>query len=325
MNESEPRWAVAILAAGKGTRMQSDLPKVLHRLAGRTLIDHVVDLALEVARPHDVMVVVGHGADQVAAAVRERGVSEILQEPQLGTGDALRVALDGLAGRPTEHILVLSGDVPLLRAESLRRLMEPVVAGAAAALLTAELAEPGAYGRVLRCDDGSVARIVEAGDANDHELAVREVNAGVYAFDRRAVTKKIAGLDTDNVQGEYYLTDVAAALRGDGRRVAAVRLGDPDEMQGVNTRADLARAGRLLNDRVLIGLMATGVTIRDPRTTWIDREAEIGRETVIEPGVVLRGGCRVGDGARIGANCVLESAAVGAGEVVPPLTYLTGE
>lgn len=325
MKSDDSRWAVAILAAGQGTRMCSDLPKVLHPLAGRPLVDHVIDLALGIARPHDVVVVVGHQAEAVTSVVRERGVGEVVQEPQLGTGDALRVALEGLRNRPTDRILVLSGDVPLLRPETLRGLTGAVGDGIVAALLSAELDEPGTYGRVVRDADGMVREVVEARDADPKELAIREVNAGVYAFDRHPLSEALAGLETDNAQNEYYLTDVAAALRAKGLAVAAVRLEDPEEMQGVNTRADLARAGRVLNRRTLEELMASGVTLRDPATTWVDPRAKVDREVVLEPGVVLRGLCHIGAGARIGANCVLDSAAVGAGEVIPPLTYLTGE
>lgn len=325
MSNAEPRWAVAILAAGKGTRMRSELPKVLHELAGRPLIDHVVDLALDVARPQDVVVVVGHGAAEVGALVRDRGVDAALQQPQLGTGDALRVALEALGHRSFDRVLVLSGDVPLLRPDTLRRLMAELDDGSAAALLTAELPDPGSYGRVVRAADGAVAEIVEAGDARPEQLEISEVNAGVYGFDRGPLTEALGELGADNVQAELYLTDVAAALRRRGLGVAAVRLDDPTEMQGVNTRADLARAARLLNHRVTGELLAEGVTIRDPETTWIDPRAVVGHDAVIEPGVVVRGFCQIGDGARIGANCVLDDAAVGAGEVVPPLTFLTGE
>jgi len=325
MNELNTRWAVAILAAGKGTRMRSGLPKVLHELAGRPLLNHVIDRALDVARPQDIVVVVGHGAEEVGRAARERGVGDVLQEPQLGTGDALRVALDGLGDRPTDNVLVLSGDVPLLRSETLRALMSAVTDGASAALLTAVLDTPGSYGRVVRSPDGLVSAVVEARDADQDQRAVREVNAGIYGFDRSAVTGAVAGLNTDNAQAEYYLTDVAAALRSEGLKVAAVQLEDPEEMQGVNTRADLARAESALNARVLDELMDTGVTIRDPGTIWVDPRSVVGSEVVLEPGVVLRGYCHVGAGACIGAGCVLDSAAVGPGEKVPPLTYLTGE
>jgi bifunctional UDP-N-acetylglucosamine pyrophosphorylase/glucosamine-1-phosphate N-acetyltransferase len=325
MSVAVPRWAVAILAAGKGTRMRSERPKVLHELAGRPMLDHVIDLALAVARPHDVVVVVGHGVAEVTELVRDRGLSEVVQEPQLGTGDALRIALRGLDARPTECVVVLSGDVPLLRAATVRRLLDELDAGAAAALLTAELAEPAAYGRVVRGADGSVAEIVEAGDAAADLLAIREVNAGTYVFNRSALVDALGTLGQNNVQGEYYLTDVVASLTSRGLRVSAVRLADPTEMQGVNSRADLAAAERVLNRRILDTLMASGVTIRDPGTTWVDPRAEVGPDAVLEPGVVLRGSCRIGAGARIGANSVLDHAAVGAGEVVRPLTFLTGE
>lgn len=325
MSTNEPRWAVAILAAGQGTRMRSDLPKVLHHLAGRPLIDHVIDLALRIARPHDIVVVVGHKAEAVSGVVRERGVGEVLQEPQLGTGDALRVALDGLKERLADRILVLSGDVPLLRPETIELLTEAVADGSAAALLSAELDDPGTYGRIVRDADGMVREVVEARDADPDQLAIREVNAGVYAFDRGPLSVALEGLGTDNAQNEFYLTDVAAALRARGLAVAAVRLDDPEEMQGVNTRADLARAGRVLNRRVVDALMEAGVSVRDPLTTWIDPRAVVGRDVVIEPGVVVNGFCHIGRGAVIGANCVLEDAAVGDGEIVPGMTYLTGE
>ena len=325
MMNADSRWAVAILAAGKGTRMRSERSKVLHELAGRPLVDHVIDLALEIARPHDVVVVVGHEAEAVARVVGERGVSEVVQEPQLGTGDALRVALEGLRDRPTDRILVLSGDVPLLRPATLQGLVSAVDGGAAAALLTAVLDDPGSYGRVVRDADGLVLEVVEAGDADPRQLAIREVNAGVYAFDRAALIGVLAGLGTDNAQGEYYLTDVAAALRRADAKVAAVTLENPIQMQGVNTRADLARAGRVLNEMVLSDLMADGVSVRDPLSTWVDPRAEVGREVVLEPGVVVKGTCHIGEGAVIGANSVLDCAAIGAGEIIAPLTYLTGE
>lgn len=325
MNTMDTRWAVAILAAGKGTRMRSDLPKVLHELAGRPLVDHVIDLALGIARPHDIIVVTGHGAETVGECVRDRGVSEVVQEPQLGTGDALRVALDGLAHRPTDWLLVLSGDVPLLRPETLRGLMSAVTDGAAAALLTAELSHPGSYGRVVRSGEGLVREIVEARDADPHQLEIREVNAGVYAFDREILAEAVAGIGTENTQSEYYLTDVAAVLNDRGLPVAAVQLDNPAEMQGVNTRSDLAQAGRVLNEMVLAELMEDGVSIRDPLNTWVDPRAKIGREAILEPGVVIKGHCHIGEGAVIGANCVLDNAAVGAGERVRPLTFLTGE
>jgi len=238
-------WAVAVLAAGKGTRMRSDLPKVLHPLAGRPLLEHVLDTALELVPPHRVVVVVGHGAARVETVAAARGARTVLQEPQLGTGDAVRVALGGM-GAGVHGVLVLSGDVPLLRPATVAGLRDAVEHGAAAALLTAILEEPGAYGRVLREADGSVAAIVEARDASPEELACREVNAGVYAFRREPLEQALAGLRPDNDQGEYYLTDVIGVLKARGLPVAAHVLDDPLEMAGVNTREDLARLEAVL-------------------------------------------------------------------------------
>ncbi len=239
-------WAVAVLAAGKGTRMKSDLPKVLHRLAGRPLLDHVLDTALALVPAHRVVVVVGHGAPLVEAVAEARGTRAVLQEPQLGTGDAVRVAL-GAVDRAADGLVVLSGDVPLLRPATVQGLLGAVEEGAAAALLGALLDEPGAYGRVLRRPGGGVAAVVEARDATPEELAVREVNAGVYAFRRVPLEEALAGLRPDNDQGEYYLTDVIADLVGRGLPVAAPVLEDPLEMAGVNTPEDLARLEALLS------------------------------------------------------------------------------
>jgi UDP-N-acetylglucosamine diphosphorylase/glucosamine-1-phosphate N-acetyltransferase len=229
--------------------MKSELPKVLHPLAGRPLVDHVLDIALSCAAPEAVVAVVGHGADRVAERVTRRGARATLQEPQLGTGDALRVAMEAMSADPPDAVLVLSGDVPLLRPATLVRLRVELDSGAAAVILTAELVQPGAYGRVVRSQDGTVSGVVEARDADPETLAIREVNAGVYAFRYQPVLAAIEELAPDNDQGEYYLTDVVAILRRDGLQVVAVRLDDPDEMQGVNTLDDLARVERLFGRR----------------------------------------------------------------------------
>ncbi len=316
-------WSVAVLAAGKGTRMRSQQPKVLHELAGRPVIDHVLDLALATAPTDRIVVVVGHGAQEVAGHVEARGVRTTVQEPQLGTGDAVRTAVAALPPEPDGGLMVLSGDVPLLAAASLERLRARVDGGAAAALLTATLEPPGSYGRVLRDGDGAVTAIVEARDADPTALAVREVNAGVYAFRRGPIEEALARLRPDNDQAEYYLTDVVAALRGVGLTVAGVRLDDSEEMLGINTRADLATVARILNRRVLDGLMASGVTVLDPTTTWVEPGCAVAPDAVLEPGVVLRGGTRVGAGARIGAHAVLDGVEIAAGCEIPPLTLLT--
>ncbi len=314
-------WSVVILAAGQGSRLRSATPKVLHRVAGRCLVDHVLDQAATVtARPQDVTVVVGHGAAAVRTHLAARRVATVLQEPQLGTGHALQVAVTAIADLP-EALLVLSGDVPLLRPATLATLAARLDGATAAVLLTAELAAPGSYGRVVRDEVGSVVAIVEARDADSATLALREVNAGVYAFRRDPLVAALANLDTANAQREYYLTDVVAALRRAGRTVEAVVLADPDEMLGVNTRADLARVGRVLNDRILAALMTSGVTVVDPATTWVEADCRVEPDVVLEPGVVLRGCTSVGRGAVIGAHAVCEAAVVAADEVVPPLSY----
>jgi len=367
--------AVVVLAAGKGTRMRSHLPKVLHRLAGRCLLDHVLDLALRRAEPEDVVVVVGHQAGDVVAHVAPHGVRTVLQEPQLGTGDALRVGLAELAaggGADPETVLVLSGDVPLLRTATIDLLESGLDRATDAVLLTALLDEPGTYGRVIRRSaeisgpipqyvsraaknseshpreptsgessfedraedigedigedivEDIVEAIIEARDADQATLAVREVNAGVYAFRHEALVDAIGDLRPDNAQGEYYLTDLVAALGRRGRVVRARAVDDADEMLGVNTRHDLAHLGRLLNQRILEQLLEAGVTIVDPRSTWIEVDCQVEADVVLEPGVVLKRGARVGAGAIVGAGSVIDGTDVAPGEQVPPLTLRQG-
>lgn len=235
---------VTVLAAGKGTRMKSDLPKVLHQASGRALLDFVLDVGESQALPENIVVVVGHRSDLVQDHVSNRGVLTALQEPQLGTGDALRVAME--AAPDGDTVLVLSGDVPLLRTATLDRLLKSLEKGAEAALLTAVLTDPGAYGRVLRGPDGSVRAIVEARDADADTLLLKEVNAGVYAFRRPSLEQALFSLKPDNDQGEYYLTDVVRWLTRRDLSVAATVLEDPEEMQGVNTPEDLKRVEEAL-------------------------------------------------------------------------------
>lgn len=322
MSGSETTWGVAVLAAGQGTRMRSTVPKVLHHLEGRALVDWVLDLALGCAAPSSVAVVVGHGGERVAGHVRPRGVRVALQQPQLGTGDALRVALEALAedGLPPA-VLVLSGDVPLLRPETLRRLQVALEEGVAAVLLTARLDAPAAYGRVLRDEGGEVTAVVEARDASEDVLRVNEVNAGVYALRPGPVLEVLPELTADNRQGELYLTDLPPLLRRRGLAVRAVELDDPGEMTGVNSRVDLAAVAAILNRRTLERIMAAGVTVVDPATTRVESACIVEQDALLEPGVVLRGGCRVGRGARIGAHAVVDGVEVEPGEVVPPLSH----
>ncbi len=317
------KWAVVILAAGQGKRLRSHLPKVLQPLAGRPLLDHVLDRATEFVERQRICVVVGHRKEAVVAHLKGRGVRTVVQEPQLGTGDALSQGLRGLEDDPADAILVLSGDVPLLRPGTVDQLRRSLENGASATLLTAELEEPGAYGRVIRSRDGSVEKIVEACDSTSEELRLNEVNAGIYCFRTAGLSDLLEALRPENEQGEYYLTDVVAAVKNRGDRLEAVRLADPEEMLGVNTRADLARVAVALNRRVLAALMAAGVGVQDPSTTWVEPGCIVEADTVLEPGVILRRGTRIGAAAHIGAHSVLEGATIAPGDRVPPLSHLT--
>ncbi len=312
--------AAVVLAAGEGKRMRSARAKVLHEAAGRPLLDHVL-AALAPLRPSPVVVVVGHLRDQVEAHLAGRGVAFAAQDPPRGTGDAVARALGLLPGEG--EAVVVSGDVPLITAATLRALVELRRSRrAAAALTTAVLADGGAYGRVVRDSGGEVAAIVEARDATPGQLAIREVNAGTYAFDIAALREVMPVLRADNAQGEYYLTDVVALLAARGRPAAGLVLADTDEMAGVNSREELARVARLLNARVVRGLQSGGVTVLDPATTWVDPGCVVGADTVLEAGVHLRGGCLLGRRCRIGAHSVLDGVALADDAIVPPLTRL---
>jgi bifunctional UDP-N-acetylglucosamine pyrophosphorylase / glucosamine-1-phosphate N-acetyltransferase len=330
--------AAVVLAAGKGTRFRSDLAKVLHRAAGRTLVGHV----LEALRPLDlaqVIVVVGHQADDVRAEVEACGVpgaTTVLQADQRGTGHAVQQAVPALDER-IERVMVLPGDTPLLTAPTLERLLE-ASERRAAAMLTAELDDPAGYGRVLRTGTGSVAGVVEHRDATEDQLAVREINAGMYLVDRPLLESGLARLDDDNDQGELYLTDIVRFLTEDGHDVAAVVV-DEDEVAGVNDRRQLADAAAVLHRRHLDHLMAeVGVTVVDPTSTHVDVDVEVGRDTVLLPGTLLEGGTRIGERATVGPNTHLtgcevgdraivhstrgEAAVIGAGAEVGPFTHL---
>jgi bifunctional UDP-N-acetylglucosamine pyrophosphorylase/glucosamine-1-phosphate N-acetyltransferase len=329
---------VVVLAAGKGTRMKSARPKVLHRAAGLSLIEWVLRLA-RALDPASITVVTGHGAAAVEAAVAAPDVRCVLQEPQLGTGHALlqaRPILEGASGR----VLLLSGDVPLLTAASVGRLLETQAAhGSALAVATANVPDPTGYGRILRDADGGLRRIVEHRDATDDERAVTEINSGVYVFDLPPLFAAVARLGSANAQGEYYLPDLVAIHRADGRRVDAVALDDPDEIRGINTRAELAEVGRVLQGRINVGHMAAGVTLVDPATAYIGPDVTIGADTVLQPFVLLEGRTQVGSGCEVHAgsrvvdsvledgvtvlnHCVVQSARIAAGAHIGPFARI---
>jgi bifunctional UDP-N-acetylglucosamine pyrophosphorylase/glucosamine-1-phosphate N-acetyltransferase len=310
--------SAVVLAAGEGKRMHTQRAKVLHEAGGRALIDHVL-AALEPLAPAPLVVVVGHLREQVEAHLAGRGVALVVQEPPRGTGDAVARALPHLP--ESGEALVISGDVPLVTSATLEALVEMRRSGdAAAALVTAELAHPSTYGRIVRNLSGDVVGVVEARDASGEQRGIREVNAGSYVFDLRVLRGAIGRLRPDNAQGEYYLTDIVGILAADGLRVVGLRCEDPAEMAGVNSRADLAEVHRLLNARVVRRLQEGGVTVLDPAATVVDADCTVGRDTVLEAGVHLRRGCVIGEQCRIGAHSVLEGVRLANGSAVPPLT-----
>ncbi len=313
---------VVILAAGLGTRMKSRRAKVLHRAGGKALVEHVVDTALELAPAERVFVVVGHQAEEVRKAVATPGIGFIEQKEQKGTGHAVAVgrpALEGLDG----YLLVLYGDSPLLRAETLRRLIEKEAAGdAACTLLTAMMDDPTGYGRVLRTADGSVAAIVEQKAGTPEQLAVREANMGIYCFRADLFWKHAAEMGRNNPAGEYYLTDMAEILTRAGHRVDAMRIEDAREALGINDRIELAYADRLMREAKRRAVMLSGVTIENPETVTIDAGARIGMDTVIGPFAQILGKSAIGENCRIGACAIVQDSEIGDGVEIGAFTIV---
>ena len=303
------------MAAGEGTRMRSSTPKMLHPVCGQPMVAWPI-LAAREAGAERVAVIVAPGRD-ISAALPE-GTETVVQPEPDGTGGAIRAA--GPLIEEAETVLVLSGDVPLIGTDTIAELLDAHAASSAAAtLLTIELPEAGAYGRVVRGSSGEVERVVEAkaaGDASAEQLAIREINAGTYAFDAAPLAAALETLSNDNAQGEYYLPDVFPALREAGHRVAAHLADDLAVTMGVNTRVDLAAVEAEARRRILTAHMLAGVTVVDPASTWIDVGVEIGADARIEPGTSLRGRTSVGDGAVVGPLSTLFDSDVGAGASV---------
>jgi bifunctional UDP-N-acetylglucosamine pyrophosphorylase / glucosamine-1-phosphate N-acetyltransferase len=308
-----------VLAAGKGTRMKSRLPKAAHPVCGKPMARYPVDAARKLGAQR-VVVVVGHEADAVRAAVGD-DVEYVLQADQRGTGHAVMQAERAL--READDVLVLNGDLTLVTADELRTLLDRHHStGAAATLLTAELEDPASYGRVVRRGDGTVDRVVERRDASPEEAAIREINVGLYCFRAAELRDCLSRLRPDNDQGEYYLTDVIGLLVGDGRRVEAVIASDARCALGVNDRVELAEAAAIQRERILRRLMLSGVTLIDPLTTYVDAEVQIGQDTVIHPMTVIQGRsiigseCQIGPSARISDSELADRVTVHASVVV---------
>jgi bifunctional UDP-N-acetylglucosamine pyrophosphorylase/glucosamine-1-phosphate N-acetyltransferase len=332
---------VVVLAAGQGTRMKSAWPKVLHRISGRPLIDYVLQTAGQLT-PDTIAVVVGHRAEAVRDHLKGRSqLHVVIQEPQLGTGHALQQAESVLAGR-TGTVVLLSGDVPLLGVDTLRCLVDTHRrAKAAATVVTARVDRPYGYGRIVRTK-GRIARIIEERDASPAERRIHEINSGIYAFDLAPLFEALRGIASQNAQGEFYLTDLIAIYRRRRLPVEALLIENSQEIRGINSRTELAEVSTLLRQKKNEELMAAGVTLVDPATTYIDPDVEIGADTVIHPGVVIEGQTRIGSACEIQAHvriadstlgdsvtinnfCLLIGARVADGAAIGPFAHLRPE
>jgi bifunctional UDP-N-acetylglucosamine pyrophosphorylase / glucosamine-1-phosphate N-acetyltransferase len=335
-----PRVAVAIMAAGKGTRLKSQLPKVLHEVGGKPLLAHVIAAATQLVPPNDVFAIIGHEADRVRAALAPTGVNFVFQAEQRGTGHALMVAQSALSGY--DHVIVLSGDAPQIRAHTIAQLLNfHLDEQAAMTLLGADLDHPTGYGRVLRNNPRSaeVRAIVEEKSASPAQKKIREINAGFYVFTAPQLFSHIAKLSTANSHAEYYLTDMAEVLRKAGQRVVVWKTDNSAEVLGANTRAELSFIDHQMRMRKCQELMAAGVTIFYPETCVIDSDVAIAADTVLEPFVQILGRSRIGagchirsynviqdselaDGVLLRPGCILEDSRVGRNAILGPYSHL---
>jgi bifunctional UDP-N-acetylglucosamine pyrophosphorylase / glucosamine-1-phosphate N-acetyltransferase len=317
--EAGPRIAVAIMAAGKGTRLKSQLPKVLHEVGGKPLLEHVIRAAVRIVPAKDVYAIIGHEADRVRAAMQHTGVNFVLQAEQRGTGHALMVAREALSGY--DHVIVLSGDAPLITPETIGRLRNfHLEEQAAMTLLSADLENPTGYGRVLRksARSAEVQAVVEEKAATSSQKKLREINSGFYVFSVKQLYGNIEKLSTTNAHHEYYLTDMAAVLRKARQRVVAWKTANASEVLGGNTRAELADIDEQMRLAKCRQLMADGVTVFYPATCVIDADVEIAPDTVIEPYVQLLGNTRIGTACRVRSYCVIRDSEIGDGVLVRP-------
>jgi bifunctional UDP-N-acetylglucosamine pyrophosphorylase / glucosamine-1-phosphate N-acetyltransferase len=314
---------VVILAAGLGTRMKSQRAKVLHEAGGDTLLNHVIRAALAVAPPERIITVIGYQAEEVRRSVTAEGVRFAEQPEQKGTGHAMLCARKQAAS-DSGHLLILNGDGPLLRAETLKRLLD--LAGSSdlgGALVTTEVADATGYGRIVRDDRGLIEAIVEHKAATPRQLEIREINPGAYCFNAPLFWRHIGEVTAENPAREYYLTDIVGILRRRGHAVAPMLVADETELLGINTRVELAAADKILRERKATELMLAGVTIEFPHTVTIDVDVEVGQDSMVESNVQLRGRTRIGANCRIGAGAVLRDCVVGDGVTILP--YVVAE
>ncbi|MCM8709585.1 bifunctional UDP-N-acetylglucosamine diphosphorylase/glucosamine-1-phosphate N-acetyltransferase GlmU [Clostridium sp. SYSU_GA19001] len=329
----------AILAAGEGKRMKSDTPKVLHKVCGKEMVNHVIDI-MRKAGIEDVNVIVGKGAEKVKEGTKDRNVSYSFQEAQLGTGHAVKSAKDFLSSK-SGTVAIFTGDAPLIKEETVKEFIAfHENGGFKATILTSVIDDAAHYGRVIRDENGDVLKIVEAKDCNEEELKVQEINAGMYCFDIELLLESLEKLTNNNAQGEYYITDVIGILKSEGFKVGAM-ITDYEETIGVNSRVELAEAEAILRDRINRKHMENGVTIIDPKSTYIGSDVEIGRDTIIYPGNVIEGktvikenctlypNSRIADstieaGVDIQSSVIIESY-IGEGTTVGPFAYIRPE
>ena len=329
---------VVVLAAGQGTRMKSSLPKVLHSIAGRPMIERVLEAANSLS-PSTITLIVGHRSDVVREKLgKNQNIAFVLQEPQLGTAHALQQAEPVLAGR-AGSVILLSGDVPLLSPNTLKRLLEMHRgSGAAATVVTATVDRPYGYGRIVR-SRGRITRIVEERDASPTQRQIKEINSGIYAFDLAPLFDALRSIASQNAQGEFYLTDLIAIYRRRKLPVETLLVDNAQEIRGINSRSELAEVSRLVRQKKNEELMAAGVTFIDPATTYVDPEAEIAADTVLHPGVVIEGRTRIGaaceiqayvrisdseigDRVTINSFCLISGAQVANGAALGPFAHL---
>lgn len=310
-------FSVVILAAGMGTRMKSSLPKMLHEAAGRPLTEHVIR-AVAPLQPTKTVVVIGHGAEQVKARLSGYDVEFVLQEKQLGTGHALmqtEAALKDLQG----DVMVLNGDGPLLRTETLGQLVNAQEGKDGMTLITCKVSNPTGLGRILRDANGDITNIVEEKDTTAEQKKITEINPGIYIFDK-TVFEKAKSLGNNNKSGEYYITDLPTHYLQAGSKVRSVLVADETEVLGVNDRKHLAQIDKILQDRIREKWLVAGVTMISPESNFIEDTVELARDVILEPGVILKGNTVVGEAVRIGAYSYLTNVKVGAGSSVPPHT-----
>lgn len=315
------RECAVILAAGKGTRMKSARAKVLHEVFGRPMAAHVVGAVRE-AGVGEMVVVTGHQAEAVEAALAGKGVRFARQTEQLGTGHAVLTARGSLPAA-TSTVLILCGDTPLVEARQLREMLgRHRAAGSVLTVMTTVLDNPANYGRIITDGDGSVLAIVEEKDASEEQRRIREINAGIYCVRHDFLFSALNGVDRNNSQGEMYLTDIVGIARRQGYPVARYLCAEAWQVLGVNSRRDLAEAEGHFRRRKNEALMAAGVTLEDPATAYIGAEVEIGADTVLAPQVVIRGASTIGRGCRIGPFCLIEDGSLADGGVLPPYSHL---